>query len=615
MEKSIHKNDCVLFRGEDGTPSYGYVVDKHKKQGTCEVMGIGEYETVTLPEEALTVIAPVGLSVETMGRILRYEVPMAELARTIVPIENFRVEGTYRYGLEDMVAAVQNLSAAHLDAETFNQWLELVFQLMHFDYSCQGEPERDEAHRYFDAAYPLNDAAFAEDIFNTLSDLCYTDPLTGTDDGLFAGQILEDLAHYRRSETVRRHLWSRENLDNLFYIADETMGEGWTEEELSEARALIFEYADKGFVYAIQAMAYASYGGSRLMDCDWERSRSALERLMALGDAVSDMDKCIYANSLGAIYYYGRTTNGVPDYERAFAAFSLAAAGGIYDAMCKLSDMYAKGQGVPKNTQAATNLVRLVYEQCDQRIRHGDFRSDFADAAVRMGKLAQEGYLSNDPYYYFTLADYAIRKRLPYHQRGDGAVYKGIQKELARIRETRPLRTRSELTYDNFPPIVDELFRKYSCEVTVKKHKSNLKITVRRLPRPGQTAPKQIFECSPDDGYCALISEVTFVAKGVKKAPDFGKKTHFRADGIDFDLADGESDRYSFCYHGERVFGAGDDADHAGLVDVAGQEREAVVERIFRADRSGMLNPENCYCRIIRRYGAEDEAKREDVRA
>ena len=637
MEKTIRKNDCVMYTDDKGATVYGYVVDKHKKQGTCDVVDRDLCETVTLAQDRLTVVAPTSLSADQLRRILRYELPLAQLVRTIVPLDNFRVEESCAYSLDDMMACVRGLAAAHLDAEEFSTWLELVFHLLHFDYIPADTPQRDQTRILFDHAYPANDAAFAEDIFTTLADLYYAQPACGTDQGLNLPAIEEDLENYRADKPVRIHLWSRENLDNLFYAAGEHMGEGWTEEELVQARELIKSQAQEGSVYALQALAYACYGGSRLMACDWPASCDALTRLMD-SETVSDLDKCIYANSLGAIYYYGRL--GAPDYDKALRAFTLAAAGGIYDAMYKLSDMYAQGKGVAKNSQAATSLVRLVYDQCERRIKHGDYRSDFADAAMRMGKLAQEGYLNNDPYYYYTLADYAIRKRLPYHQQGDGEIYSGIQKELAKIRETRPLRTRSELTCDNFPPVVDELFRKYTCEVSVKRHKDDLRITVTRLPRPGQAAPKQVFECSPDDGYAALITGASFLAHNVKEAPNFGKKTHFRADGIDFDMTGGKSSRYSFCYHGQRVFSfsaknftrkfpqAHDDQDltlfaqvrfapgqtpvdcicdlpqaKAGdhvIVDMAGQEREAVVERVFRADPETLLMPDACYCHVVR---------------
>ncbi|MCF0120006.1 MAG: sel1 repeat family protein, partial [Oscillospiraceae bacterium] len=266
-------------------------------------------------------------------------------------------------------------------------------------------------------------------------------------------------------------------------------------------------------VDALRAAGYAWYGGNDIFPCDWEKSRDCFLRLMEL-DTVSDLDKCQYANTLGYIYYYGRCNGGEPEYGEALRYFTLGAAGGLYESIYKLSDMYVHGYGVPKNTRAASTLVDMVYGENLKRICRGEYGCQFADSALRMGNLVRDKIMFGDEYYYYTLADFAIRKRLPFKYYGDSNVFAGIQKELARIRETKPVINKTSLALSGPPYVFRELFKDYSCMVTVKPLKKGVKITASRMPKPDENTVECVFSCFPEYGACDLVSEMSFTITG-----------------------------------------------------------------------------------------------------
>lgn len=211
-------------------------------------------------------------------------------------------------------------------------------------------------------------------------------------------------------------------------------------------------------VEALKLKAWGFYGGNGLFECNWVESERYLLRLVEVAE---DPYAC---NALGYIYYYGRTTDGVPDYERAFKYFSVAALYGIYEAMYKVADLCLKGKGIPMRClRGAKNIVEwLYYDQVQPLFLQGKFDSPYADVAARMGRLrlaeakeaaekkrkelmaqTEEGAelpevnpICDDAYEFFKLAEYALELRAPYNQYGDTAVMAGVRQGLEEARES-----------------------------------------------------------------------------------------------------------------------------------------------------------------------------------
>lgn len=184
-------------------------------------------------------------------------------------------------------------------------------------------------------------------------------------------------------------------------------GEDWMDEdELAHIRDCIEALCPKDVVIALDLKGYSCYEGSRLYAQDWQVARDCFERLVKISD------NPYYANTLGYIYYYGRT--GAPDYEKAYKLFQFGAIHGIQESIYKLGDMYRKGLGVPKRPGVAYALYRRTYDEARETfIEQPD--GNFADAALRMGDVFRDGIdVEPDPvraYHYYLEADCAARRR------------------------------------------------------------------------------------------------------------------------------------------------------------------------------------------------------------
>lgn len=179
---------------------------------------------------------------------------------------------------------------------------------------------------------------------------------------------------------------------------------------------------------ALRFLAYATYGeGQYPYHTDYKTSEKCLLRLMDLSPDVW------YADSLGYIYYYGRTTDKVPDDDRAVYYFSIGAAGGLIEARYKLADLYAAGRGVPKSTATARNLVDHCYEEVMPQVLCGETGTWLADVARRLGALEEEAGHPKKACYYYLQAQYGIQLRQrDYSNFGDDKVAAAIREGLQR---------------------------------------------------------------------------------------------------------------------------------------------------------------------------------------
>lgn len=539
MKRKFESGDCVKLTNPNRDKyEYGFI-DEYDRKSKDWVVRVKESDAVIhVPAGELTYMPPFILSVDFLKKLLRYELTCTDYTKNVIPDGNWDYEESYEYTLDDMIALLHHIQEEKPTIRELTAWAELIFFEFEDLYYCAGDPEYDEDHLILGLSQPENDAAMALSIFSAFYSLLFNDT-DGSEPGkIDISQILADIENYRQHRPLKQHLWTIVNKLSTLDNAEDAKRKTLSMEEKSELRDIILELTELDYAVAISTLGYAYYGGNDLFPCDWDKSRDCFLKLMEM-DTVSGLDKCQYANTLGYIFYYGRCNNGVPEYEKAHQYFSLGAAGGLYESMYKLSDMYAHGYGVAKNTYAAATLVNMVYTENLRLIKEGHFDCQFADAALRMGNLCRDGILHEDEYYFYTLADFAIRKRLAYDRYGDSHVFSGIQKELARIREGQPVEKTSTVT-GNYPPVIyKELFYEHSCLVTLSPVKKGIKITAKRLPKPGRDDVELVFDCYPEYGYCNLIEKVSMTVSG-EKLPQLTEKLPFIADSFDVYWQDGE---------------------------------------------------------------------------
>ncbi len=576
--------------------------------------------------------APFTIDAAFLGKLLRYELTYADFQGQVVPEDNWICEEYHIYSLEDMQALAENLKVKNPDAQALKDWIHLVFKDLDAFYMYSESFESDKGRKMMGVPYPLNDAAMIEDVCDAFRNCLIYEGAAQA----YADLILKDLENYRLHKPIQVHLWTVGNRLATLQYADPKLLKCLSSEEKQELKTMLLDLAGKDYEEGLKQLGYCYYGGHELFACDWYRAHKCFLRLMEKED-VGDLDKCRYANTLGYIYYYGRCNRGIPEYDKAFLYFSLGASGGFYESTYKLADMYLHGYYTPKNNHAAAMLISDVYDECLHSIETGDFGSPFADAALRMGNLCRDGIVKKDPYYFYTLADYAIRKRMQFNQYGDDKVFFSIQGELAKIREMRPL-SQADMISSRIPFAMAELFQDHACNVILETTQKGILIAAQRLANPGCEKAESVFECYADFGYCELIDTATILAVGYSYS-EIGKKT-FIADEFECEYTEDET-VCTFLHHGEEIItlhvsefvralpekeGSSDEYRFASVVfqtggrsydyicdldDVQvgdtvvvmgnGEEKEVEVVRLFQMNVSDMPLPLARYKRVLRK--------------
>ncbi|MCR4689420.1 MAG: hypothetical protein K5745_07730 [Saccharofermentans sp.] len=298
-----------------------------------------------------------------------------------------------------------------------------------------------------------------------------------------------------------------------------------TDEIKSLFRKFTDELCEEGAVEAIKAKAYALYGGSPVYECDYKESARLLEILW------QDYSFGYAANTLGYIYYYGRLDGGVPNYERAFYYYSVAASFNITEAKYKLADMFMNGYYVAKNPPMAFQTYLKLYNETKYQFEAGDPSCDFADCALRLAdSLKMIPGQEIQRYKILLEAKYAIDKRLlEAPDFGDRRVKDKITTALEDSNKALLLKPgfakgkTVPLGNNDYTQPIEEfvnIFPGLSYELTVKKLRSDkYKLTIARLPEREGQRPRLSLSSQPWSDFCGLVSKITFT---VDKGPGTG---------------------------------------------------------------------------------------------
>lgn len=298
--------------------------------------------------------------------------------------------------------------------------------------------------------------------------------------------------------------------------------ESMDEDQKTKYKKMLEEGVSRELVEAMEAKAYALYGGNPLYECDWNLSRDLFERLYEItGDAQ-------YANTLGYIYYYGRCNGGIPEYDKAFKYFTCGHMGGYYESAYKLSDMFLSGKGVPVNKKVAIDLVARIYNENLERFEHHEFGCKYADIALRLGSFFENGDVVNKElltaYNYYLKARFAMGKRIDLNLYGDGKVLNNIEKSLDRTRdailkeESEDMKFADEVDYAFLPCANHVLERNRLIKVSMKiLSDEEVMITVEgtnMTDEGGVDAASDLLFSDPIIEEVQLSSKYTFFAMG-----------------------------------------------------------------------------------------------------
>jgi len=433
---------------------------------------------------------------EQMQKIARYEATFSEfvtLPEDYDDIEDYiQIEEEYQITLEDLLCAIRNLIKKNPTIKAFGEdWVYPLGQLeaaFGIGIACGEDDDDNDEEVTPDTIRGL--PVTAEDVFARIWFELY-DLWTMWDDEACISEIQEvpeyqkeiELFFAEREKPVGERTftdWQKKGYIRSFESDDRVRNA--SEAELHVCRQFTEELIERDSGTALHLKGYACYGGNRLYPCAWPASRDCIARLFEKTDDPQ------YANTLGYIYYYGRCTDGVPEYEKAFEMFSIAAANGLYEGLYKLADMYRYGYACRKSPKTARNLYGMVYEDCRKKFLDGQDNS-FADAALRMGNVFLRGIDEKvNPgvaYFYYLQADLAQRRRIEHTDFfGNTTVSINIRKALDETRELLGADFFKEYIEGESPWFVyDLLENNHRISVSAElSEEGNATITLERIP-------------------------------------------------------------------------------------------------------------------------------------
>jgi len=329
--------------------------------------------------------------------------------------------------------------------------------------------------------------------------------------------ILKDInkaIRNRGKSALDREYDSNEEAIYIENLNTEKALEQATEEQLFLFKVFVEKGAKAKRKQALYAVAYGCYGGNRAFECDWKRSEEALLTLMEIGD-----NNPFLANTLGYIYYYGRTNNGEPLYDKAFKYFSIGAAGGVYESRYKLADMFKHGYSIPKNTRIENQIIEELYRETVKCIAEGIFDSKFADVALRKGCNLLDGdmdsFVSNKillAYHHLLQADFAIKRRqecCDYY--GDAKVFNSIQEAIQRCRAegSKQFKDFGKHRYSLANTICDNLYygRRLELKATPLANGS-YSLSIRALKRADEDHDPKLFVTILEHDFCGMLPKL-----------------------------------------------------------------------------------------------------------
>lgn len=510
-QKRLSQFDLVIVNKGKCAGKYGQVCNCGGGKIEVEIQNGDEVITKHFKPKSLTYVAPVKLFSADICSLVRFETTIEEKCGNF-PRLNYEVVENYQMTLEDLIAALEN--AIERDDESASEsWYWMTFDEL---YECAGiwecTDEGLESNRI-----PVFPNRYS--VFDDARDALMKRFEVQDDSAPTLPQILKMLQTFQRDEhkpPIERELNDEQKRLFLRYWDNDTVSLFGSQAIEALYTKFVTELAEANDVLGLHEMAYACYGdGNAGFKKDWERSRDCLLRLEEIAP------KSLYANTLGYLYYYGRCTNGEPDYDKAFYWFSLGALGGNYESRYKLADMVKEGKGCHKDTEIASHAMWDLYNENLRYFCHGWGRTKFADIALRIGNLYRDGIgrpkSPRSAYPYYLMAKLAIRmRRQSCDAYGDEQVERSIDEAIAEVLPKSGYETPAKkVRYASFDALLRFALgygRRIRMDYETSK-KGNLKLTFRMEDKENTRYDSKFPVLIPEAGFCGLVEKLVVTVK------------------------------------------------------------------------------------------------------
>ena len=453
------------------------------------------------------------LSASDLRRFARFEISYDELMQG-KPDADVEAPEPYQITPEDLKEAVINfrksgISEDQFGAEYFWPLSDKLFTAAGLGTARFGPEDGFPEGRQMPDAYSVFSDAWSILVWKYI----YAEDGIDLDGVITEIQIWED---NREKPLPEREYTRSQKQSFLGYWDDDRLAASAGDDVKAAYRKILDSLCEEDDISALETKAYACYGyGNAAYGQNWPESQKCLLRLMELRPDPQT------ANTLGYMYYYGRCTNGDPEYDKAFYYFSIGAAGWYYESRYKLSDMFRHGYGTPKNPKAAAALIWELYKDQLERICDEQYGSNFADVALRAGNLWKEGIDcwpdSDRAYYYYLQAQYAIQMRMQTEDNyGDRKVAAGIEQAIAEILPaTRSAKQKKTVHYvELYSLLQNGLEKRHHMEMKTRRiSDTEAKLTFRIVPYASEAIPPKLFVTAPEAHFCGLMKKVSVNAK------------------------------------------------------------------------------------------------------
>ena len=460
------------------------------------------------------------LSVGQMRQIARHEITFKDILGNVT-FEDGAIScpDTYNFTLDDLHQAIKRLSTANPTILEFGEYwfypITLLSEAFCLDRACGWESDCDDVPQAM-KGYPgliVSESSFFQERWLQL-EIAWEEGEADSrlSEVLDFDAILADFDRYlgNKGKPIEEWVFPEEEMETYirFFNNDKFIAKA-EEAKLSLARKFIDELCAKDNSLALYTKGYASYGGNRLYPCNWNISRDCMIRLFEKEDDPN------YANTLGYIYYYGRCNRGVPEYDKAFYYFGIAAANGIYEGLYKLADMYCHGYGCKESKGTAFRLYSIVYDDNLKQFLKGK-NANFADAALRMGNVYAKGIGREidipAAYFYYLQAGYAAKVRTRDNYFGDATVVKNIRKATEEMKEQLPDDYFTEFVDYEFPFLFTKLASENNrCALSRSMNaEGRIELTAKRIPTKSVPKPDDILVTIPQLSFCARTVKASF---------------------------------------------------------------------------------------------------------
>jgi hypothetical protein len=463
-----------------------------------------------IPLALLSLVPAVELKQGQLKKVCRGELTLDAVKKGIRE-KKIICSASYQMTLDDLEAAIKVYRKK--DQTEFEDWFNLLaYQL---DEEVKIDDILDKGNTGSEDGLPDDYTIFA-DIWDQLE-------ASLNFEGDYDLKCAEDdlrRYHANQKKTASKRILNDDEKMDLICFWDENDAIAEQPKDLQKAwKNALEDLCAKKDLTALEIKGYACYGdGNGVYKTDY---KTCLDCLLKVFKEQPDPS---IANTLGYIYYYGRTNKGKPQYAQAFKYFSIGAAGGVLQSRYKLSDMFLNGYGVGKNEETASRLLWDLYDESLDGFCRGSYDSVFADVAYRIGNLYRYGIDGredpNEAYAYYLQAQYAIAQRIAMSSSyGDLQVQKNIEESIAAVLPNTIYEKKTSVihrhTAENF--LTSALAHHAMFKIKIKELKNHKKHLSIYIVNDDEEFPLRFLMVLPEAGTCQLMDNINLTVQDLQE--------------------------------------------------------------------------------------------------